>query len=95
MDKHITLVFLGKHVDINIAKFLNTWDPFLCLICTAYGHLVSYYMINIFKKTWWKKDVTNPLEKDSEVPSTNNHFKWKLFNISKGSAGKALSYPTW
>ena len=52
-------------------------------------------MINIFKKTWWKKDVTNPLEKDSEVPSTNNHFKWKIFNISKGSAGKALSYPTW
>ena len=52
-------------------------------------------MINIFKKTWWKKDVTNPLEKDSEVPSTNNHFKWKLFNLSKGSPGKALSYPTW
>ena len=52
-------------------------------------------MINIFKKTWWKKYVTNPLEQDREVSSTNNNFKGKLFNVSKGSVRKALSCPTW
>ena len=52
-------------------------------------------MVNMFKKTWLKKYVTNPIEKDREVSSTNNHFKGKIFNMSKGSAVKAISYPTW